>query len=137
MDWTQLIIALLSGGFVASAVEMFRYRKQNKQLKDNEAAQSTVETQEKEINLANLYKQEMLKLFEEMKRNQTENVGNQKEMMESLSNLDKRLDNLESRMHDMETNVGNISRYLNGGLSEFMEGQKRKAEESARKRKKA
>ena len=112
MDWTTIILALLSGTSVASIVEAIRYRNANKQLKDNEATQSTIETQKAEIDLANLYKEEMLKVIELLKSNQTENTDNQKEMLDTLNNLDKRMDRMEARIGDIET-------YLNGEFKAF------------------
>ena len=122
MDWTTIILALLSGTSVGGIFEAWRYRKQNKQLKENETTQSNVETQEKELNLLNMYKDEMLKLFDLMRQNQTENIGNQKEMMETLSNLDKRLDGLEERMISLEQRVKSIEESTNN-LVEFNNGE--------------
>ena len=132
MDLTTILMALLSGTSIGGIVEAIRYRQMNKKMKENEAIQSTVETQEKEINLANLYKQEMLKLLEQMKQNQSENVGNQKEMMERLVNLDKRLDGLEERMAVVEQKVRgidesttNLVEFNNGEFKAFMEKKKK------------
>ncbi len=125
-------MALLSGTSIGGIVEAIRYRQMNKQMKENEAIQSTVETQEKEINLANLYKEEMLKLFEQMKQNQSENVGNQKEMIEQLTNLDKRLDGMEERMAVVEQKVkgidestSNLVEFSNGEFKAFMDKKKK------------
>ena len=49
MDWMQLVIALLGGTTLAGIVEAIRYRKQNMKLKENEAQQSSVNTQSQEI----------------------------------------------------------------------------------------
>lgn len=120
MDWTTIILALLSGTSVGGIFEAWRYRKLNKQMKENETKQSNVETQKQELDLLQLYKDEMLKLFELMKQNQTENVGNQKEMMESLTNLDKRMDSMEVRMGGIESRIGDIETYLNGEYKNYL-----------------
>ena len=36
MDWTEIIMAVLSGTTVGGVVEAIRYRRQNKSLKENE-----------------------------------------------------------------------------------------------------
>lgn len=120
MDWNTIILGLLSGTSVGGLFEAWRYRKLNKQLKENETKQSNVETQKQELDLLQLYKDEMLKLFELMKQNQTENVGNQKEMMESLTNLDKRMDSMEVRMGGIESRIGDIETYLNGEYKNYL-----------------
>lgn len=132
MDWSTIILALLSGTSVASLFEAWRYRKLNKQMKENEATQSDVETQEKEINLANLYRDEMLKLMEVLQKNQTENVGNQKEMLDKLNNLEKRTDeqdvklnSIHDRLETVETNVSDMATYLNGEYKSFLANRKK------------
>ena len=120
MDWNTIILGLLSGTSVGGLFEAWRYRKLNKQLKENETKQSNVETQKQELDLLQLYKDEMLKLFELMKQNQTENVGNQTEMMESLTNLDKRMDSMEVRMGGIESRIGDIETYLNGEYKNYL-----------------
>ena len=64
MDWTQLIIALLSGTTLGGIVEAIRYRRQNKQLKENEVKKDDVETQREQMNLAEDYMVKMKKLTE-------------------------------------------------------------------------
>ena len=136
MDWTTIILALLSGTSIGGIFEAWRYRKLNKQMKENETKQSNVETQKQELDLLQLYKDEMLKLFELMKQNQTENVGNQKEMMDALSNLDKRLDGLEARMGEMEKRVRlieesttNLVEFNNGEFQSFLSEKRAKKNE--------
>ena len=134
MDWSTIILALLSGTSVASLFEAWRYRKLNKQMKQNEATQSDVETQEKEINLANLYRDEMLKLMNVLQENQTENVGNQKEMLDKLNNLEKRTDEqdvklnaIHERLETVETNVSDMATYLNGEYKSFLANRTKKS----------
>lgn len=52
MDWNTLIMTLLSGTTIASIYAAIKYRKQNKTLKDNEVKKDDADTQEKQINLA-------------------------------------------------------------------------------------
>lgn len=116
MDWTTIIVALLSGTTVASIIEAIRYRKQNSQIKTNEATQSSVETQKAEIDLANLYKEEMLKVIQLLKSSQVENNDNQTKMINKLDNLDIRLEKVEIKMDNIET-------YLNGPYHEWLANQ--------------
>lgn len=127
MDWQPIIIDVLSVTSILSIIAMVRFWKQNKKLKDNEVklndsqvTQSNVETQEKEINLANLYKEEVLKVIKLLKDNQNENTGNQKEILGSLNNLDRRMDRFEVRLGDIEG-------YLNGPYHEYLAKQERAA----------
>lgn len=113
MDWTTIIVALLSGTTVGSIVEAIRYRRQNSQLKANEVALSSVDTQKAEIDLANLYKDEMLKVIDLLKSSQTESSDNQNQIIEKLNILDKRLDILE-------INYNNLSEWANGSYHKFL-----------------
>lgn len=113
MDWTTIIVALLSGTTVGSIVEAIRYRRQNSQLKANEVTLSSVDTQKAEIDLANLYKDEMLKVIDLLKSSQTESSDNQNQIIEKLNILDKRLDILE-------INYNNLSEWANGSYHNFL-----------------
>ena len=116
MDWTTIIVALLSGTTVGGIVEAIKYRKQNNQIKTNEATQSSIETQKSEIDLANLYKEEMLKVIELLKSSQVENNDNQTKMINKLDTLDTRLEKVEIKMNNIET-------YLNGPYHEWLANQ--------------
>lgn len=113
MDWSSIILAVLSGTTVGSIVEAVRYRKQNKALKDSEAKQSTIETQRQEIELADLYKEKMLEMMELINVKQDKGNMNQDKMISMLGNLDTRVDNLEVRM-------SNVEGCLNGRLDEYI-----------------
>ena len=119
MDWTTIVLALLSGTTVGSVVELIRYRKQDKKLKDNTVVQSSIETQKAEIDLANIYKEEMLKVIDLLKQNQLENTDNQTEMKEMLTNLDRRMDRMETHIDDIET-------YLNGNYHAWLANKEKK-----------
>lgn len=120
MWWQTIIIDVLSVTSLISIIAMIRFWRQNKRLKDNEVklkdsevAQSNVEAQKSEISLANLYKEEMLKVINLLKESETKNLGNQKEMMVALKNLD-------NRMERMELKVGDIESYLNGPYHRYL-----------------
>lgn len=120
MWWQTIIIDVLSVTSLISIIAMIRFWRQNKKLKDNEVklkdsevVQSNVEAQKSEISLANLYKEEMLKVINLLKESETKNLGNQKEMMVALKNLD-------NRMERMELKVGDIESYLNGPYHRYL-----------------
>jgi len=113
MDWTTIIVALLSGTTIGSIVEAIRYRRQNSQLKANEVTLSSVDTQKAEIDLANLYKNEMLKVIDLLKSSQTESSDNHNQIIKKLNILDKRLDILE-------INYNNLSEWANGSYHNFL-----------------
>ena len=116
MDWNSVLIDALSVTSILSVIGLIRFWKQNKKLKNNEVKKDNVETQKAEIDLANLYKEEMLKVIELLKSSQSENSGNQERIIHKLENLDTRLENVEIKMDGIET-------YLNGPYHEWLASQ--------------
>ncbi len=113
MDWTAILLALLSGTTVCGVVETVRYKRQNMTIKDSEATQSSVEAQKSEIELANVYRDEMLKMVQMVKDANDKNFSNQDQMMEKLTRMDERLEKIELRVSDIET-------YLNGNYHAWL-----------------
>ena len=113
MDWNSIIIDALSVTSILSIVGLIRFWNQNKKLKNNEVTKDDVETQKAEIDLANLYKEEMLKVIELLKESQSENNGNQEKMINKLDNLDTRLEKMELKLSDVEE-------YLNGPYHQWL-----------------
>lgn len=116
MWWQTIIIDVLSVTSILSIIAMIRFWKQNKKLKDNEVkindsevAQADVEAQKAEIDLANLYKQNMLDMMEQFKKND----DNQALMIEKLDRLDERMEKVEKK-------VGDIESYLNGPYHQYL-----------------
>lgn len=117
MDWTAIIVAVLSGTSLGAIVEAVRYRKQNKALKDDEAKQSNVETQKQQIELADLYKDKMLDMMEQMSARQESGNANQQRILEKLDTIDGRVDR-------QEESLGNIVAFLNGEYQSFLKRNK-------------
>ena len=111
--WTSIVIDALSITSVLAIVQAIRFWKQNKKLKNNEVKKDDIETQKAEIDLANLYKEEMLKVIELLKSSQSESMGNQKEILKRLVTLDERLEKVE-------LNMDNVEEYLNGHYHEWL-----------------
>ena len=119
MDWTAIVIGLLSTttlGDIFSALVFFR---QNRALKSNEVKQSDVDTQRQQIELAELYKDKMLGLLEQVSQKQDTGNDNQTKMLDKLDTLDSRMDGVETRVSD-------IVAYLNGNFQDFLKEQHRK-----------
>lgn len=119
MDWTAIVIGLLSTttlGGIFSALVFFR---QNRALKSNEVKQSDVDTQRQQIELAELYKDKMLGLLEQVSQKQDTGNDNQTKMLDKLDTLDSRMDGVETRVSD-------IVAYLNGNFQDFLKEQHRK-----------
>ncbi len=124
-----LIVALLSGTTVGSIFEAIRYRRQNKRLKEAEAAKAENEvkdnetdTQIKQMDMADKYFHGMLEMLEQVK-NSTENGNLNQERI-----IDK-LDNLDNRMAIVEEGLKNVVTYLNGDYQNFLAEQIKRASE--------
>lgn len=113
MDWTTIIVALLSGTTVCGIIEAIRYRRQNATIKESEATQSNVEAQKSEIDLANKYRDEMLNMVQMVKDANEKNFDNQDEII-------RRLERLDERMEKVEMKVGDIESYLNGPYHQYI-----------------
>ena len=88
MDWTTIILTLMSGTTVGSIVAAITYRKQNKTIKDSEATVSDVEAQKSRLDLIVKVKDEMLTMVETVKQANERNFANQDEIISKLDNLD-------------------------------------------------
>ena len=113
MDWNTLIMTLLSGTTIASIYAAIKYRKQNKTLKDNEVKKDDADTQEKQINLAELYKDKVLDLLDQVSQKQDSGNNNQARILDKLDTLDGRMDKVENKVSDIVT-------YLNGDFQDYL-----------------
>lgn len=107
IDFTQVLLAVLSGTTIGGVVEAIRYRRQNKKLKNNEVKKDDVETQREQINLADEYLKKVMELSE-MNYQQALKNGTDNE------NIIKKIDSVaEEQKH--------IIQYLNGDYQAFLE----------------
>lgn len=113
MTWESIVIDALSVTSILSIIGLIRFWNQNKKLKNNEVKKDDVETQKAEIDLANLYKEEMLKVIDLLKSSQSESTDNQAKIINKLENMDTRLENVEIKMEGIET-------YLNGPYHQWL-----------------
>ena len=125
MEWMNFFSGLVGSGVIVaigSGIVWLVYRKQNKTIKDNEAKQTSLSVEEKEleldrkqIDLGNEFMKSSLEMTKKMQdmmlQNQTRDEQNWRQMF--------------TRMDSIERSVTNIRLYLNGGLAEFEEGLKK------------
>lgn len=100
-------MAVLSGTTIGGVVEAIRYRRQNKNLKENEVKKDDVETQREQINLAEEYMKKVMDLCE---MNYNGIVSNGKDNERILAKIDAVA---EEQRH--------IIAYLNGDYQAFLE----------------
>ena len=133
MDLTTIILVVLNfifgGTTLWGLVTSIRYRKENKEIKKAEASRAKVDVQKEEINLANLYKNEVLKMIDQLKSSNT----NQEKMLEKLDQLDNRMDSMEARMGTLDTRMGNVETFLNGEYRQWKEQHAEKPKTTRRK----
>lgn len=116
MDWNTIIITALSTGFIFTLIGMIIYRKENKIIKQSEAADADTESQEKRINLAELYYDKVLEITE---KSATQTQSNQELIISNIKELVGRIDNIE--------------KYLNGNYHKWLVDKKDKKEEKPEK----
>lgn len=108
--WTEIIMALLSGTTLAGIVEAVRYRRENKRLKENEVKVSDVDAQRQQIELADLYKDKVLEMLDQVSEKQDRGNDNQDKML--------------AKLDAMETRIANVETYLNGNYRKWLEEKK-------------
>lgn len=113
MDWTTIVLTLLSGTTVGSIVAAITYRKQNKTIKDSEATVSDVEAQKARLDLITKVKDEMLSMVETVKQANEKNFSNQDQILDKLTRIDERLEKVEVK-------VGYMEEYLNGNYHSWL-----------------
>ena len=109
MDWANLINVVISSGLVLTVVEVvkaIRNRHEDRKIKKAEATNADTEAQGKQMTLAELYLEKVLKLTE------TGN-DNQRQMIEKLDLIDQRTDK-------QDIQLSNIEEYLNGNYHQWL-----------------
>ena len=107
IDFTQVLLAVLSGTTIGGVVEAIRYRRQNKKLKNNEVKKDDVETQREQINLADEYLKKVLELSEQNYHAVVSNGRDNKEIIEKIDAV--------------AVEQKHIIQYLNGDYQDFLE----------------
>lgn len=107
-------MALLGGTSFLGVAGAIAYRKENKKLKQNEVKVSTVDAQKQEIELAEMYKDKMLEMLEQLSSKQDSGNHNQARIFDKLDALDGRMDTMDGKMADIVT-------YLNGDFQAYLD----------------
>ena len=120
IDWTAIIIAILSGTTLGGVVEAIRYRRENKRQKEAETEKIEKEVKDyetdiqmKEMTMADKYFKGMMEMLEQVKTSQASGNVNQETMLKKLTNLDDRMDTVVVKVSDFE-------RYLNGDYKNWL-----------------
>ncbi|MBP5724384.1 MAG: hypothetical protein J6X18_12535 [Bacteroidales bacterium] len=120
IDWTAIIIAILSGTTLGGVVEAIRYRRENKRQKEAETEKIEKEVKDyetdiqmKEMTMADKYFKGMMEMLEQVKTSQASGNVNQETMLKKLTNLDDRMDTVVVKVSDIE-------RYLNGDYKKWL-----------------
>jgi 1-aminocyclopropane-1-carboxylate deaminase/D-cysteine desulfhydrase-like pyridoxal-dependent ACC family enzyme len=95
MEWTEIILALLSGTTVASIVEAIRYRRQNKELKNIEVKKADVESQREQMDLASDYLAKVKELSELNYQATLKNGTDNGQIIDEIKKLTKRVADIE------------------------------------------
>ena len=126
MDWTSVIVALLSGTTLAGIVEAIRYWRENKQLKANEVKVSDVNTEREQMSLADDY---LKKVKEIADRIYSATLNNGKDNATIIA----RVDDIAAEQKRLAEESSNIVNYLNGDYQKYLKRQARsKAPKSAK-----
>lgn len=115
MEISEILNIVFGGTSVVAIIGWLVYRKQNKRLKDNEVKASDVDTQKQQIELAELYKDKVLELMEQVSAKQDAGNENQGRILEKLDRV--------------EDKVGDIETYLNGPYHQWLADKERRENE--------
>ena len=113
MDWTQIILGLLGTTTIGGTVTAFIYRRQNKQLKNNEVKKDNVATQIDQINLAEIFTQKSADMFKRMEELQEQTY-------KATLNNGKDNENILRKVDEIAAEQRNIVAYLNGDYQDFL-----------------
>ena len=137
IDWTTIAITLLSGTSLAGIVGFFIYRKENKELKKNEVKTSSVETQRKQIDLAEEYMKKVMEMsemnYQATLKNGTDNANIIKKIdaiVAEQARLVAEQARLADELKDVKQEQSLEREFLNGAYGAFRQ---QKEEEARRK----
>lgn len=145
IDWTTLITSIISilatSGFVYTAADRRRYKKENEQLKKNEVKSSTLDNESKHLDneaksLDNDMKQMDVGAMYLEKVQSLANVieSSAKKMAETNERRDEDWATLKEDMEYVKGEVGSISEYLNGDYQQFKNKKRRYGKTKVTKR---
>lgn len=110
MDWTTIIVGLLSGTSIGGIFEAIRYRNLNKRDRAAEVNKSENEEQSQRIDLAEKYQE---KVYELCEKTYQATLKNNTDIHQKVDEVSQKCDGIHSEM-------ANVVKYLNGDYQKFL-----------------
>ena len=121
MDWTSIVIAVLTGGSISGIVAAVVYRRENKRLKESEAKTAEMGAKESEADALIKYGGAMEKLLENINRQQEsfeKSMAEKDIIIEQQKNLIEQykseLDEANRKIKEFELTIRENSRKIEG-----------------------
>ena len=125
MELTVLLNYILGGTSLAGIIGTLFYYKHNKRLKENEVKNSDTSTQRQEIELAELYKDKVLELLEQVSAKQDDgSAAMSKRLTDIESSINLKLTSIVRTQTAYNRRLSLVEKYLNGQFNDFKKHQK-------------
>jgi hypothetical protein len=125
MELTVLLNYILGGTSLAGIIGTIVYYKHNKRLKENEVKNSNTSTQRQEIELAELYKDKVLELLEQVSAKQDDGSAVlSKRLTDIESSINLKLTSIVRTQTAYNRRLTLVEKYLNGQFNDFKKRQK-------------
>ena len=99
MEISEILNLILGGTSLLGLVGFIIYRKENRKLKQNEVKKDDAATQREQIELAELYKDKMLEMMEQMSAKQDTGNENQSRILDKLDRLEDKVEGIETYLN--------------------------------------
>jgi hypothetical protein len=123
-DWKlkllEIVLSATVIGFIFKAIDLIRYKKQDKKLKKDEVDKAEVETDRKQIDLGDLFLEKSQKWSEIIESNSMKMMKIMEKMDQDKVERDKDWTELKKDMEYVKTEIGNLVEYNNGGYQDFL-----------------
>ena len=113
MEWTEIILAVLSGTTVGGVYEAVKYRREMKQMRRAEAKNADTDAQDRQMDLAEKYLEKVLALTEK-------GNDNQDKMLERLDKLSEQTALLSEQNDKQDALLRDVVDYLNGDFQQYL-----------------
>lgn len=113
---------LLGGTSIYTIIENIKYRKENKNLKTLEVEKASLETQEQQIDLATKYKENTMKMLDELQKTYDailKNGDDNSTILKKIDEINHRIDVLTSEVKEVKEEQKIQKIYLNGEYAAF------------------
>lgn len=126
METMEIIVSiagiLLGGTSIYTIIENIKYRKENKNLKALEVEKADLETQEQQIDLATKYKENTMKMLDELQKTYDailKNGDDNSTILKKIDEINNRIDVLTSEVKEVKEEQKIQKIYLNGEYAAF------------------